>query len=227
MNSIGGYFEIELNKGTEYHKNLVGLNSGRNCLKYVLMANNFKKVYLPYYSCTALLEPIKKLGLEYRLYNINEKFSPKISSNVKKDGAVLYINYYGILNKNINIIKKQYNNLIVDNAQAFFAKPLNSIDTFYSPRKFFGVPDGGYLQSTVLLNTAFNLDESYNRFDHLLKRGDVTPEFGYNEFKRNEMGFKNKPIKKCPVLQKNYCKQSTINLLRKEGAQTFPTHIIN
>ena len=37
MNPIGGYFELELRKGEEYHKEAIRLNSGRNAFEYVLL----------------------------------------------------------------------------------------------------------------------------------------------------------------------------------------------
>ena len=36
--SIGGYFELELPQGEEYHKNAIRLNTGRNAFEYGLGA---------------------------------------------------------------------------------------------------------------------------------------------------------------------------------------------
>jgi hypothetical protein len=36
MNPIGGYFELELRKSDEYHKEAIRLNTGRNALKLIL-----------------------------------------------------------------------------------------------------------------------------------------------------------------------------------------------
>ncbi len=57
----------------------------------------------------------------------------------------LCTNYFGIKDEFITSLSKQVSNLIVDNAQSFFSNPIENIDTFYSPRKFFGVSDGAYL----------------------------------------------------------------------------------
>ena len=40
MKEIGGYFELELTKGIEYHSELLKLNSGRNAFKYILKTRN-------------------------------------------------------------------------------------------------------------------------------------------------------------------------------------------
>jgi hypothetical protein len=34
MQPIGGYFELELRKGKEYHTDAIRLNTGRNALEY-------------------------------------------------------------------------------------------------------------------------------------------------------------------------------------------------
>ena len=63
--AIGGYFELELPKGEEYHKSALSLNSARNCFEYILRVRKYKKVYLPYYTCEVILEPLKKLNIQY------------------------------------------------------------------------------------------------------------------------------------------------------------------
>ena len=41
MKELGGYFELELPKKTEFHKDAVRLNSGRNALEYILLAKSY------------------------------------------------------------------------------------------------------------------------------------------------------------------------------------------
>ena len=65
MKAIGGYFELELQKNEEYHKDALSLNTGRNALEYILKANAYKKIYIPYFTCDVLLQPILKLKLKY------------------------------------------------------------------------------------------------------------------------------------------------------------------
>ena len=60
MDVIGGYFSLELPLIEEYHKNAIRLNTGRNCLEYILRVRGYKKVYIPYYTCEVILEPFKK-----------------------------------------------------------------------------------------------------------------------------------------------------------------------
>ena len=51
VNSIGGYFELELRNGRLYHNNAIALNLGRNALEYILLANQYEKVYVPLFTC--------------------------------------------------------------------------------------------------------------------------------------------------------------------------------
>ena len=74
---------------------------------------------------------------------------------------------------------------MVDNAQGFYMPPYG-IGSAYSPRKFFGVSDGGYVYCQKKLNEEFKKDVSYDRFSHLLKRIDGGSNFGYEDFWKND-----------------------------------------
>ena len=92
-----------------------------------------------------------QLNINYEFYHINEMLEPEIKQ-INNDSALLYTNYFGIKVEFIQSIIKKNKNIIIDNSQAFYAEPINGIDTFYSPRKFFGVPDGGYLSINKKIN---------------------------------------------------------------------------
>jgi hypothetical protein len=195
MYNIGGYFELELRKSVEYHKKAIRLNSGRNAFEYILCAREYKKVYLPYYTCDVMLEPLKKRRLNVEFYKINKQLEPVFDfSIIGKDETFVYTNYYGIKGQFINELTSKCPNLIIDNSQAFFDKPFPGIDTFYSARKFFGVPDGAYLFTEKLLPVSFPNGKSTNRFSHLIKRIEDGAQVGYSDFRSNEATFKNQPI---------------------------------
>ena len=87
--SIGGYYSLELPLLTEYHHDAIRLNSGRNCLEYILLSRKYKTVYIPYYICDAILKPFDKLGINYTFYHINFDFEIIPSSYVEEhDRAV-------------------------------------------------------------------------------------------------------------------------------------------
>ncbi len=201
MTSIGGYFELELPQKAEYHKSALALNTGRNCLEYVLRARSYKKVYLPYYSCEVLLEPFNKLGVEYGFYHINESLELEQPVSIKDGEALLYINYFGLKQDYVTLLSATYGEqLIVDNTQAFYAKPIKGIDTFYSCRKFFGVADGAYLYFSQSLDMELEQDQSWQRMEYLLKRIDISPEAAYTDFRTQSELLKNNPIKRMSRL---------------------------
>lgn len=143
--SIGGYLGLELSDGQEFYSNAVALNSGRSALEYILKCNSYTKIYLPFFTCDAVLQPIIKLNLDYEFYEINQNLEPIFDfKNISPKEGFIYTNYFGLKSDYIQNNLQGHENIIIDNAQAFYAKPLSSLNTFYSPRKFFGIPDGGY-----------------------------------------------------------------------------------
>ena len=201
MKSIGGYFELELPQGTEYHSQAIALNTGRNALEYILRARGYKRVYLPYYSCEVLLEAFKRLGVEYTFYHINANLEADLQASLSSDEAILCINYFGLKQDHVNALAQRYGKqLIVDNTQAFYARPIDGIDTFYSCRKFFGVPDGAYLYCDKVLDAELEQDYSWERMTHLLKRIDVSAEAAYADFREQSEKLKNNPIRKMSNL---------------------------
>lgn len=222
MDSIGGYFGLELGQGQHYHKDPICLNSARNCLEYILRVRKYIKVYIPYYTCEVILEPFKKLNIPFEFYYINEFLEPKFEYILKENEGFLYTNYFGLKQDCVNRLAKLYkNNLIVDNAQAFYAEPLKGIDTFYSPRKFFGVADGGYLYIDKKLDIEIEQDFSFERMSHLLKRVDISAEFGYNDFKKNDDSLINQPIKFMSNLTSEILSSIDYNLIKEKRIENY------
>ncbi len=199
--SIGGYFELELSRGEEYHSDAIRLNTGRNAFEYILRAKKYNKVYLPYYTCDVMLEPITKLNLDYEFYFIDSNFVPIFNySNVQENEVFVYNNYFGICDEQTREVAPHCKNLIIDNSQAFYSKPIKGVDTFYSPRKFFGLPDGAYLYTNKLIDYNIEKDISYERCEHLLGRMDTTAEQHFQVYKENSKILCNQPIKKMSNL---------------------------
>lgn len=201
MEAIGGYFSLELPQREEYHKDAIRLNTGRNCLEYILRVRGYKKVYIPYYTCNVVLESFRKLGIPYEFYHIDIHFEIRDRFTLKEGEALLYTNYFGLKQCYVeHLAEKVGSRLIVDNTQAFYAKPLPGINTFYTCRKFFGVPDGAYLYCDKDLNAEIEQDFSYDRVAHLVKRIDLSAEEGFKDFRRVDDGLDNKPIRKMSKL---------------------------
>lgn len=200
---IGGYFELELPSLFELHTEAIALNGGRFCLEYILKCRKCNKVYVPYFTCDSVMEPIKKLGISYEFYHIDKNYKIKNEINTGEGEALLYTNYWGLQDDYCHKLSKKYKEqLILDYTQAFFSKRIIGIDTFYSCRKFFGVPDGGYLYTDAVSDFEINQDESYKRIDSLVKRIDISPEAGYGDFLQVSDAFQHMSIRRMSKFTK-------------------------
>ena len=200
MKEIGGYFSLEIKETSQeniIHSQGLFLNSGRNALEYILSSLSVvSKLWIPYFTCDVVLEPIKKVGISYDFYQINEHLELCEDIQLASDEYLLATNYYGIKDSYIeNLARKYGSHLIVDNAQALYAQPIVGIKTFYSPRKFAGIPDGGiaYMEANKDIQS-LDTDISYDRLNHLLKRIDLGAGAGYTDFKDNSRKLANQPI---------------------------------
>lgn len=198
---IGGYFSFELPRNEEYHSEALRLNTGRNCLEYILRSRQYRKVYIPYYTCDVVLEPFQKLNVEYEFYHIDINFEIAQEIVLQEGEALLYTNYYGLKQRYVETLVERFGQrLIVDSTQAFYAKPIKGIDTFYTCRKFFGVPDGAYLYTNNLLEQEFEKDISWDRMSFLTKRIDLGAEAGYADFRHESGKLIGQPIKRMSNL---------------------------
>lgn len=224
MQPIGGYFELELHKGEHYHKSALRLNSTRSCFEYILLARKYTKVYIPYYTCEVMLQPLHRHHIAYEFYHINENLEPEEVIQLRNDEAYLYTNYFALkqscVERLASIYKKQ---LIVDNAQAFFAPRIAGIDTFYSPRKFVGVPDGGYLYTDVIMEQDLPMDKSYDRMPHLLLRIEEGAEKGYSFFKKADDSLNDLPMRKMSVLTDRILGNIDYETIKRQRRRNFET----
>lgn len=222
MEAIGGYFELELRKGEHYHKQALRFNSARNCFEYILLVRKYTKIYIPYYTCEVMLQPLLKYGISYEFYSINDRLEPIELPKLHSKEALLYTNYYGLKQSYVEFLAGIYGNqLIVDNAQAFFSPRVDGIDTFYSPRKFFGVPDGGYLYTDIILQKKFIVDESYHRMRHLLLRIEKGAEKGYSLFRKADESLDNQPIHSMSVLTERLLQNVDYSYISKKRRENY------
>ena len=199
MREIGGYLELECGKSHPYHTG-VYLNSGRNALRYIIRSLGIKKLHVPRYTCPVVWQAIGAEGCKIDFYDIDERFFP--TQQFGKEDFVLYNNYFGVLGCNVSEMATQYPNLIVDNAQAFYSRQTGRA-AFYSPRKFFGLPDGGI---AVFKDTSddkclsLETDVSVDRMRHLLNRIEFGAEAGYDDFKTSSKMLIGAPVMKMSKL---------------------------
>lgn len=195
--AIGGYFELELStRGGEYHSHALSLNSARSGFEYILRTQNPKKVYIPKYICDVMLQPLERSSTNYEFYSIDNQLEIKELPNIKDDEMIVYVNYFGIKDEYSRLLSRKLGSkLVLDCSQAFFYKSEGSEHTIYSSRKFFGVADGGYVYTSVKsVSPSIAQDHSNQRMGHLLKRLELGPEAGYEEFKKNDAQLSKAPI---------------------------------
>lgn len=186
MKEYGGFLEFEHFEGEEYHSKCLALNSGRNCLRYILRARKIRRIAIPFYICSGVIETCLKEKVEIIFYSIDRNFYPLFPLNEQTD-AVYIVNYYGQLsNSYLECLRNKYRGIIIDNSQAFFQAPIKGVDTIYTCRKFFGVPDGAYLYTDVTIGHVTQKQYSYNRLNFLAGRYEKTAEQFYGEFQENE-----------------------------------------
>ena len=169
MKPIGGFFELETGapRGA-YHSVALALTNGRTCLNFLLQQIRPRKVHLPYYTCDSLIQPVTLAGVPHDFYAIDRNLEP-MAINVGEDECLVYVNYFGLHSAAVARLAQQYGSrLIVDNTQAFFEKDTPGIASFNSARKFFGVPDGGYLYGGA--SPAEAPPNADIRCDHLIDR---------------------------------------------------------
>lgn len=142
---IGGYLELERFSGLMLHEHALHLESGRACLSYLIEQRGIRKLLLPDFVCDVVEDACQAHDVMVRRYRIDANLRPETISP-EKDEWVYLINYYGQLGQpELLEWTHRFPHVIVDNAHAYFDDPLPGIDTIYTCRKFFGVPDGALL----------------------------------------------------------------------------------
>ena len=185
--SIGGYFTLELPLvNQEYHTDAVRVNSGKNAFEFILASYGFQisKVYLPYFTSRIMVKPLHEHHIPYEFYHIDGQLEISQEIRLQEGELLVYTNYFGLKGEYVNRLAPKYGEqLVIDNAQAFFDKPLDNVNTFYSPRKFFGVLDGGYAYAKGQKNVELPDSISFDRMGYLLKRIDTSAEEAYADYK--------------------------------------------
>ena len=188
LEAIGGYLELESFSGSEYYPDAVSLNNARNSLLYILRARQISKLYIPCYLCDAVSGMLEREHIAYDYYHVGADFLPE-PAFLPEDGATVYlVNYYGMLsNERILALQCRFGSVILDNVQAFFQRRAEGVDTVYSCRKFFGVPDGGYAATEARLSQPLVEESVMNRLEHLIGRFETgSAGAWYSFFQRSE-----------------------------------------
>jgi hypothetical protein len=184
--AIGGYFELALPPASgEYHAHALRLQSARAALLALLQHGRPTAVWMPWYICDSMLEPLLVCGIPVKHYALDSRLGIAGDIPLAAGEWLLYVNYFGLCQQHAEQLAQRLprDRLMIDHSQAFFAPAVDCLANIYSPRKFFGVPDGGYLLTSLDMPAPAQQDTgSAARCRHLLQRLDGPPEPGYADY---------------------------------------------
>lgn len=191
MKEIGGYFELELKKhDQQFQHSKYSFKSGRSSFSFIISIIKPSKIYIPYYTCNALIEPLEMAKIDYEFYSINDSLEPLYVPELRRSEYFLVINYFDLKREYVERLSTVLNDqLIIDNSQAFFYQIQPISWAFNSARKFFGVPDGSYLtvpKSVSIDAGCLPLRNKNYKTEHLILRLHGHTTEGYPYFKENE-----------------------------------------
>ncbi len=177
---MGGFFGLELMPGRgcphpegEY---CAWLSSGRAAFECLLRGHPspLRRVWVPRFTCDTVLEPLDHLGLACTRYGSTNQLEPLLPERFAPGDAVLLTDYFGLTAGTVarlaTRLQAQEVPVFVDATTAFFAEVLPGVPTFYSPRKFMGVADGGMACAPYPIPLPSTQDDSVARSRVLLER---------------------------------------------------------
>lgn len=221
MKEIGGYIEYETYYGNMLHDDGIKLNCGRNCLAYLIVARKIRHIAMPYLMCNSVFDVCRQFGVKVSFYHTDENFRPR--DLILRDDEWLYLmSYYGQLETDEIIgYVDTFKRVILDLSQDYFHEPVKGVDTLYTCRKFFGVPDGAILYTNVAIETELHVSESFMNMNYLLGRFERTASEFYIESVENNKRFINKPIEQMSKLTENLLKSIDYEMVKNRRTNNY------
>lgn len=192
--AIGGYFELDLPAAAgEYYPDALKYQSARAAFASLLQRVRPSQIWMPWYNCDTMLEAPAVAGIPVRRYGLDQELYPKGMDALARGDCLLYVNYFGVCDRQVLRLTREIpgEQVIIDHSQAFYSPPPECLGTLYSPRKFFGVPDGGYLLTSIDVELPRERDvQSIERVKPLLMRLSEGPEAGYDAVRKARASLK-------------------------------------
>lgn len=228
MQEIGGFLELEHYSDGLYHEKAIKLNTGRNCLELCINLFHISSIWLPDYMCDAVFSNCKKNNVAIHFYTIDKDFDPVFPRNPESNDYLYLCNYYGqitpeVINQAIDLFQDR---IILDNIQSFYTPPANSINTIYSCRKYFGVPDGAFLYCTSAHNAEVLLsnipqDQSFDSMQYILGRFEKTASDFFHDYQNHESLLENKPLRKMSKLTENLLRSINYDEVKRKRERNW------
>lgn len=222
---IGSFLELDLRDTGELlsGSDVCRLNSNRSGIYHCCRLLQVKKVLLPYYECFTVRDFLIRKGLSVEYYSIDENFMP-INVSQEENTAIVFVNYFGLMSiSHMYALVEMYKNVIIDNAQALFAKPIDGIYNVYSPRKFVGVPDGCYVvgPGATKYSEEYDVDVSSATSEFLLQRIEVGCNAVYEKRQLNEKRIDESDICRMSVLSRAILNNAPYESIRCKRLENY------
>ena len=226
MTEIGSFIGLDLEGTQEFYNNELGiarLNSARSGIYHACRLFNCHTIYLPFYLPPSVNQYLSQYGIKTIKYYINDRFEP-IDIEQAEKSAILIVNYFGIISHTkMQGVAGKFRNVIVDNSAAFYASPLDGCYNVYSPRKFFGVPDGCYIIGHYASRDTneYPLDRSAETSSFLFSTIEQGTNATYNERMKNEARIDNSGPMRMSDLTRCLLKNINYNRIASKRIENF------
>lgn len=203
--ALGGYLQLDLpDRPSDWLMGSYRFNSARAAFASLVNQLARKTVWLPRYLCDTMIDVFRNDEVALKFYDLADDFSIKNDPPVADNAILLYVNYYGLCEEQSREVIAKYgtNKVVVDNSQAFFSEPFDTLANLYSPRKFFGLPDGGLLHSNDprVKQPETKDTSSATRMGHLISRLTNSPETAYQQYQEAEQMITKMPVQRMSEL---------------------------
>ena len=196
--AIGGYHGLELPFFSKFRSGYIRTNSARSAIKVILKAFSATKIWLPAYTCDAVVEAVKDLDIAFEYYQISPTFDVDAAVSLGNAEYILVINYFGTSDDSVRRSLKRFGHskTIVDGSQSYFSTHAGAAATVWSPRKFFGLPDGGlpYSDDPRIQQPKNRDSTSESRMSHLISRITNSPERAFQAYLEAEQAIAGLPV---------------------------------
>lgn len=189
QDAIGGFFQLETPPARVLYSAPLAYNSARYAFEALLRHSRLRRLYLPWYTCGTMVDAARRSGVELYRYSLDDHLQPRDLPELEADERLLYVDYFGYKASTMKALASALGSrLIADHAQALFSPALKGVPTLYSPRKFVGVPDGGWLVNAPAGLAPLEPGRSRERLRALAGRLEDGPEPWYGTYVEIERG---------------------------------------
>lgn len=196
---IGGYFgeEPATKHGHDHLRDAIGYESARVAIADVLRRSGVARVAAPGYLCGVVYAALAAAGIAVRRFPLGPERTVPADLQLEAGEWLICVDYFGLGSAAVAEAVARFggHRVLVDASQALFHEPSGAAATIYSPRKFLGLPDGGFALGTAVVSHGYRADEaaSRRRCAHLLARREGDVSGGYLLFQQAEQSLCDQP----------------------------------